>query len=332
MQQLFSQTNPQVNPEPTLPQSTPQNTPQPPPADAQQRTNRTLEQAVGNATNYLAQTQDPYALLMLNVLHRRFGITEFKDSLQTYDEQLLSNPENALLRVFRRMADYSNSMVQPTDFKAVTSDIDRLTVPALYSDRLPLPDNYLSMLTDAENSGDYLLTHALLATIWLQDNHCSLQMPLNFEESLYQANAALIGNGSIVTDLEGEAAAFLYLAGQGTLVNDAFVQRVVATQNYDGGWSPSSNTTDSSNWHTSVLALTLLLHIEFPASSYPPMLPPATEDAALTTNPTSVFSITICLFCIVVIRKRLLQSLPEGLGSPISRRLRGKRFCQTSFS
>jgi hypothetical protein len=76
----------------------------------------------------------------------------------------------------------------------------------------------------------------------------------------------------VVTDLEIEAAALLYLAGQGTLVSDAFVQHVIAAQNYDGGWSHSNDVPVGSYWHSSALALILLLHVEFPASSYPPML------------------------------------------------------------
>jgi hypothetical protein len=290
--QSNSQPTPQPTPNPTpqiisqspkstptsTPQSTPQTTSQPSPTYTQQPTNRTLKQAIANATNYLAQTKEPYVLLMLNVLYRRFGITEFKDSLQTYDEQLATNPKNApILRVFRRMADYINPVLQTTDFYAVNDPLDRLTVPALYSDRSTMPDTYLSMLTDTNDRGGYLSTHALLATIWLQDNHCNLSMPDNFVESLYHANAALIGNDLVVTDLELEAAAFLYLAGQSRLVDYAFVQRVVATQNYDGGWSFSSDTADSSYEHTSALGLMLLLHVEFPAFSYPPMLSPAPD-------------------------------------------------------
>jgi hypothetical protein len=175
------------------------------------------------------------------------------------------------MRIFRRIADYNN-FVQTTDFNLVTDDIDRLTVPALYSDRLSLPDNYLSMLTSAKNSGGYLLSHALLATIWLKDNNCNLTLPDNFSASLYYENAALTDNGLPVADLGLEAAAFLYLAGQGTLVNDNFVQQVIATQNYDGGWLPSSDQSGSSYWHASVLGLIILLHAEFPASSYPSML------------------------------------------------------------
>ena len=91
---------------------------------------------------------------------------------------------------------------------------------------------------------------------------------------MYNANAALINDDSVVLDLELEAAAFLCLAGQSTLVDPVFVDRVVAAQNYDGGWLFSSNNSGVSNWHPSVLALIFLLHLEHPSDSYPPMLAP----------------------------------------------------------
>jgi hypothetical protein len=235
---------------------------------------------VGNATNYLAQTKEPYALLMLDVIHRRFGIDEFNDSLQIFDEQLATRPDAPIHRVFRRIADFSNSVLQPTDFYALHFDLDRVTVPALYSDRFALPTDYSSTFTSAVDSGDYLLTHALLATIWFQENHYNLSLSDNYMEHLYLVTSALIGSDSVVTDLEMEAADFLYLAGQGELVNAEFVQHVVAAQNYDGGWSISSDSADSSFWHTSVLGLMLLLHAEYPASSYPPMLAPPVENVA----------------------------------------------------
>lgn len=313
------QTTPQTTPQSTLqptpqttseatPQSTtkntPQNTPRPTPAStsSQQPTNHTLQPETEKAINYLAHTQEPYALLLLNVLYRRFGIAEFNDSLQRYDQMLASYPQ-PLMRIFRRVADYNNS-VQTTDFNAVTDDVDRLTVPALYSDRLSLPDNYPSMLTSAKNSGGYLLTHALLATIWLEDNNCNVTVPDNFIASLYHENAALTDNGLPVTDLELEAAAFLYMAGQGTLVDDNFVQLVIATQNYDGGWLASSDMSGSSYWHASILGLIILLHAEFPAASYPPMLASTTGHNGVFTNPLFVYSITLWVLCLICMRKR----------------------------
>ena len=292
-------------------QSTQQTSSEPIPPVVQEPTNRTLEEIVGNATNYLAQTKDPFILLDLNVIYRQFGITEFADALNQYDQLLAKNPANApLLRIFRRIADYDNTP-QDDDFYAVTDvadDLNRITVPALYSDRLDLPDSYLLELNNAADSGGYLLTHALLATIWLEENHCEqIQIPSDFAESLYYDTAALIGNGSVVNDLEVEAADFLYTVGQGELVSDAFVQRVIATQNYDGGWSASSDTPVSSHPHTSVLALSLLLYVEFPAASYPPMLALATSYDSVCLDPLVLCSIAVYLCTIVNIGKKTVQ-------------------------
>jgi len=275
-------------------QSLQQPTPEPTPPSVVQSANRTLEEAVGNATSYVARTHEPYSLLMLNVMYRRFGIAEFADSLQHYDQVLIDNPD-PLLVVFRRIAVYSND-VPPEYFSAVTDVFDQITVPALYSNIKTPPTNYMSQLDIAANSGGYFLTHALLATIWLQENHCELSISNDFAESLYYANAQLIGTGSVVNDLQLEAAAFLYLAGQGKRVDDAFVQRVIATQNYDGGWSASSDTPAGSYWHASVVGLMLLLHVEFPAASYPPMLATATSYESMYLNPLVVCSVAVLLF------------------------------------
>ncbi len=233
-----------------------------------------LQHAVASAIDFLEGARDPDALLLLDVVHRRFGIAAFADALQRYDQVVVEGwREAALLRLFRRIADYDNPL-GPGDLEAVFIDIDRLTVPALYCDRLGLPPNYTAMLDEAVRSGRYLLTHALLACIWIQENGCEVPMPDGFIEDVYRANAALIGDDPVVDDLELEAAALLYLAGQGALVDHAFVERVIAVQNYDGGWLPSSDTPGESHWHATVLGLLLLLHVEYPSDSYPPMLAP----------------------------------------------------------
>lgn len=230
------------------------------------------KQAVTKAIDYFKNSAQPYAFLWMDVMHRLFGITEFSDALQQYDKYLASHPDEApLLRVFRRIADYNNAL-QGEDLQAIYADTDHLTVPALYADRNELPAEYPAILESAASRGQYMLTHALLAWVWLDENSFTLPMPGSFPEELYRENAALINGDNVVTDLELEAAAFLYLAGQGRLVDSNFAAKVVAVQNSDGGWRLSSNAPDKSDWHPSVLALFLLLHLENPAESYPPML------------------------------------------------------------
>ena len=278
------QDNPKQTPQ-NEPVSAPNNKPtptqpSPSPTNAPQKLNRTLSEALGNATNFFADTKEPHALLMLDVINRRFGINDFNNSLMVFDDQLATKanfPEAPMLRVLRRMADYSNTIVLSTDFDAVSSDIDLVTVPALYSDRLALPADYNSTFHNAVDSGGYLLTHALLATVWFTDNHYNMSLSNDYMDALYHANAAIIVDDNVITDLKLEAAAFLCLAGQSALVNDSFIQRVIAVQNPDGGWSSSSDDGGSSYWHSSVLGLMLLLHVQYPDESYPPVLSPAEE-------------------------------------------------------
>ncbi len=236
-----------------------------------------LQPAIANAIDFFEKSgepNDPYALLLLDVVRRRFGIAAFADALQRYDQIMAVLPDQApLMRLFRRIADHDNPL-QYSDLEAVSEDTDLVTVPALYCDQLGLPNNYLSMLDQATRLGNYMLTHALLACIWIQENDCEIPLSNDFIENVYRANAALINDDQVVDDLELEAVAFLCLAGQGALVDHAFVDRVIAVQNYDGGWLPSSDTPGDSDWHTTALALLLLLHVEYPSDSYPPMLAP----------------------------------------------------------
>jgi hypothetical protein len=286
------QTTPKITPYPDLKsgpegtaQSAPQNTPQPTqltqptpaasPKPTSQKTDDKLEVAINHAVTYLEQINEPYALLMLNVIYRQFGIQEFKDALQHYDE-ILSSCSHSLMKLYRRIADHNNT-VDETDFKAIIEKVDAITIPALYADQRNPPSNYPTVLIDAKYSGGYMLTHALLATIWLQENNCNISLPDNFIEILYYDTAALTESGLPVTDIALEAAAFLYEAGQGNLVYPDFAENVIATQNPDGGWSLSSGTPSFSNWHPTVLALMILLHVAYPAASYPPMIAPASS-------------------------------------------------------
>ena len=74
-------------------------------------TERDLPTAITNAVNFLNGSHEPYTLLWLDVIHRRFGITAFADALQRYDQIINERPEQApMLRVFRRIADYDNPL------------------------------------------------------------------------------------------------------------------------------------------------------------------------------------------------------------------------------
>jgi hypothetical protein len=234
---------------------------------------RTLNQDVTSAIQYLKTTDEPYILLDLNVMYRRFGVSTFSGALAHYDQILAENPYNsALLRIYRRMAVH-DTPINLDDYHEVIvgSESDSLVVPALYYGQVPLPSDYYDQLHSGVNSDDkYLLTHALMAIIWIQENGGPEP---DFANETYSRVAALIDVNSPVTDLELEGAAFLYIAGHGDLVSQAFIDKTISAQKSDGSWVDSS--TPESVQHTTMLGLMLLLHIQNPSDNYPPMLAPA---------------------------------------------------------
>jgi hypothetical protein len=222
-----------------------------------------------NAIAFLKHAREPHALLFMGLIYRRFGIKEFASCLALYDEELLKHPDRApVLRVFRRMFD-ANNPIQLEDWEHVTLQTDRLLVSALYCDRLGLPESFAEVLTRAVSQGRYAATHALLAWVWVQENRCALAVPDGFLEDMYGAVARIIDEDpTSVNDIKLEAGAFLCLAHQVHRVDLGFVRRVIAFHNEDGGWGrppEGAGNPGESSWHSTILALMILLHVRFPA-------------------------------------------------------------------
>ena len=225
--------------------------------------------AVANGVTFLNGTREPYGLWFMSMMHRLFKVPEFADALKRYDEEVAKRPKEApLLRVLRRLND-ANTPLDPDDWDHVQIHTDRVLATALYCDRLGFPPEYADMLEAGVKAGGYQATHVLLAWIWLTDNRCKLAVRDGFVEDLYRANAAILEDRpSMVNDLKLEAAAFLCMARQGRRVDPRFIGHVLAIQRADGGWgkldTPDPAKPDESSWHSTTLALLLLLHIEFP--------------------------------------------------------------------
>jgi hypothetical protein len=225
--------------------------------------------AVANGIHFLSRTREPYGLWFMSMMHRLFGVPEFADALKRYDEEIALRPKEApVLRVLRRLND-ANNPLQPDDWDHVLIHTDRVLAIALYCDRLGFPPEYADVLEKGVKAGGYHATHVLLAWIWMQGNRCQLPVRDGFVEDLYRAVAAILADQpTMINDLKLEAAAFLCMARQSNRVDPRFVQYVVSVQRADGGWgkldTPNPDNPDESSWHSTTLALLLLLHVHFP--------------------------------------------------------------------
>ena len=229
---------------------------------------------VANAINFLNRVREPHALLFMGLIHRRCGIEEFADCLERYDEVLPEHPDRApVLRVFRRMFDADNPL-EPDDWQHVTIQTDRLLVTALYCDRLGLPADFAEALGRAVSQGGYAATHALLSWIWIRENGCKLAVPDGFVDDMYRTVAEIIDEDpTSVNDIKLEAAAFLCLARASARVDLGFVRRVIRFQNDDGGWgvpAEGAGNPDESSWHSTILALIIVLHVRLTGTENAP--------------------------------------------------------------
>lgn len=233
----------------------------------QQAVRNTIDDAIG----FFSDSTEPHALLWLNVMYRRFGVEAFADAVARFDAEVEKRPDEApVLRVLRRIADADNPVVEE-DWEHVTKYTDRMLVAALYCDRVKLPASFPEVLDKTVRQGGYFLTHALLTHVWVRENRGELELPDGFVDDMHRRVAEIVNQDpATVDDLKLEAAAFLCLARQASRVDLRFVQSVVAIQNKDGGWGQPENVDpenpDGSSWHSTILALLLLLHVDFPAT------------------------------------------------------------------
>lgn len=232
-----------------------------------------VQARIAKAIEFLQGVREPHALMFMRLMYQRFGIAEFADCRERYDEVLSDHPDRApVLRVFRRVFDAENP-IDPEDWKQVTIPTDQLLVSALYCDRLGLPPEFGDALVRAVSQGGYAATHALLAWVWTQENRCELALPDSFVDRMFEAVAAIIdADPTSVNDIKLEAGAFLGLARQSARVDLGFVRRVIVFQNPDGGWgvpAEGAGDPDGSSWHSTILALMILLLVKFPETDQP---------------------------------------------------------------
>ena len=159
------------------------------------------------------------------------------------------------MRLFTRLLE--PSFILPRANFETAQEEDAFTIPALYCDIYPIDTSrYFPVLRQEIASGDYRLTHALLAYIWISERQClSIAELKSIKMSLLEGNHALVDRFPMWLDLKMEAAGLLQAAGE--MIPPNWIEEVIAAQQPDGGWLDIPQHTSSST-HTTILAVWLL--------------------------------------------------------------------------
>ena len=121
--------------------------------------------------------------------------------------------------------------------------------------------------------GGYASTHAVLASVWLQENGCEVdarRLAVSRDEAVRKL-VELLDGATAPTDLRAEALAMLNYAGQPALAGARHVAALLDVQRDDGGWALAVDR-DASHPHTTALALWVLLEARHPQRTRAPMI------------------------------------------------------------
>lgn len=139
---------------------------------------------------------------------------------------------------------------------------DPASITNVYSsncDHLQLTDNYWQAVKQSIDRGGYYITHVSLALAFMKDNNCALSAEMTqIEDIVIEGMKKLADDPSTAADLRYEAIAFLLHSDHDELVQDKWIDQIIAEQNKDGGWSLEAGDNKSDS-HSTVLAVWALL-------------------------------------------------------------------------
>jgi hypothetical protein len=238
-----------------------------------------LDEAIGDAIAWLSRALDSEwpadVAALLGFMGRAFdapGLDALaQKALATADAEAAAT--QGLTRPFYRLLDPN---VRPTDAEllAVPGLTGAVTAQALHCDWLPLAPAFWSALDRLAADGGYGLTHAMLASVWIEENACKadparlVQLRADGSRRLVE----LLDRGRGPTDLQVEALAMLFYAGQRASVQPRHVDALLALRRADGGWALDGDRS-ASHPHTTALALWVLLEARHPQRPRVAMVP-----------------------------------------------------------
>lgn len=167
--------------------------------------------------------------------------------------------------IFVRLVDADVRMTAER-LNAEDDEINVITAPALFCDRIRPPDSYAATLDTATVTGDYELTHAALADQWMVELGCDAERGPERRAEQVDRLVALVRAAGPATDLGMEAIAILTYTGNADRVEDAWITAVVDAQRSDGAWGkePGGPASD----HATAMALWALLGSSRPDAAH----------------------------------------------------------------
>ena len=221
-----------------------------------------IDTSINRAIRYLRQKKAEIYFadyLVYAGVSRNYHLPEIgnRDSLMYFFRT--ETGENLQYNGFARLADAKTARILQKNLPQFCC-LDTFTVQALWADKLKLTPRYLDIIDTLATKGDYELTHAYLALIWLKENkHFLIKTSQFFSlETKFETRILSILNnrfGNYWCDIHSEALALLlYNKIDINKIKPLWIAQLLEAQQPDGGWWQSARNQKTLS-HTVVLSV-----------------------------------------------------------------------------
>lgn len=241
----------------------------PPPVAAEGGRAARIDAAITRVSAYFARVgtriKELDVIMVTSLLSRHFGI---RLDMPTLEECYQRLPQLRFKQFQLHDLFFADRRVPPGPLASTAEylqrtygrSIDGLTDWSMYCHAIPLPADFVQVLTRVLDQGGYWVPHAGLQLRNALINRCLTRTPEvdKLESEIVRRLREGIDGGSVTDDIRIESIVILYYLGRGDAVRPSDLDWILDHQRPDGGWLPRAEATESHN-HTSMLALWGLL-------------------------------------------------------------------------
>lgn len=235
------------------------------------------------AEHHLHHQRDWQTYVLLDYLHRKFGLDEKYAIAKTCPPELVEESDRPMAYLLGRLANPAHR-IEPEQLGAATDPITETTLRALYCDQYPVDAAFVdaTLAVVAKEAppdnplAGYVKSHFILSLEWLTENGCAEAFPqvAAARPGFADVLCGLVEQEQASTDLAFEAMAVLFYLGFDDRVRDEWFGKVAALQLPSGGWvyDPKKEAGGEGHGHPTALATWVLLERALPEAAHVPWL------------------------------------------------------------
>ena len=231
-----------------------------------------IDKALQSSMLWLSEDSSHFkaeTFIIYNYLERKFNAPSISNT-EKYIENIEANKRKyPKLFPFLRLVQ-SDLKITKNQLQDISNPMNKLLAAAIWSDQVPLYDNYIEDMKHHLTLGDYYMTHVYFGIQFLKEHRNPICKTDKFKELEKESTRLLkiyVKDHPYPVDITIEALVFLAYTNQGEkLVTEEIINQILDIQLKNGAWYYSKDKKVEEQ-HTVILAMWLLYEYRYPEAS-----------------------------------------------------------------